>query len=117
MEDMQIEGISAERGLELCEGDEDFYRFKLQMFADYIPEQIANCRQYLAEEDYKSYVVEIHSMKGAALGIGADRLSARAKAQEFAGKENRLDEIHRDAEEVLTSFEEMVEKLRTYLAE
>ena len=113
---VNIPGFDIETAKEYSDGDFDSCRVRLMMVGEYMPELIDNCKNYIANGDYKGYTVEIHAIKGNVLGAGFKELSAKAKDQEMAGKEGRFDYIKETCEGVFGELLKMAADIRDYLA-
>lgn len=113
---VSIPGFDIDTAKEYSDGDFDSCRVRLMMVGEYMPELIENCKNFIANGDYKGYTVEIHAIKGNVLGAGFKELSAKAKDQEMAGKEGRFDYIKETCEGVFGELLKMAADIRDYLA-
>ena len=83
-----IPGVDVKAGLKRYANDRDRYlRTLLFLWEDAI-KQVGRIQDDLEREDYKSYAIEAHSVKGLALGIGAYPISEMAKELEYAALSN-----------------------------
>ncbi|MCM1266589.1 MAG: ATP-binding protein [Bacteroidales bacterium] len=103
-------GINLEHAYAYC-GDEEGFREIVAIFHAEGKKRSENLAHYFAEQDWKNYVICVHALKGNAKGIGADDLSAAAKELEFAGKENRIDDILRNHEAMMEQHEALLDAL------
>lgn len=87
-------GIDVELGLDYCGGDEAFYREMLQMFCAQSGDKQAEIASLYESAHWTDYAVKVHALKSTSLTIGAQALSAQAKALELAGKRGDTDFIH-----------------------
>ena len=60
--------------------------------------------QYIEEEDFDNYRIEIHAVKSLCKGIGADQLSEKALKLETACKEGDFDYVRENAQEAYTDY-------------
>ena len=70
--------------------------------------------KYLSDKDYKSFTIEIHSLKSLSAGIGAYGLSEKAKQLEFAGKEERYEYIDENVFEFMEQYKSLLGKLEKF---
>ncbi|MEY8386909.1 response regulator [Oscillospiraceae bacterium 38-13] len=85
-ERLEQAGVNTELGLDYCAGDEDFYREMLRMFCAQSGEKRAEIAALYENANWPDYAVKVHALKSTSLTIGAEALSAQAKALELAGK-------------------------------
>ncbi len=64
----------------------DFYKEVLLNFAELKDEKQRQLQEAFAAQDWKNYVIQIHSLKSTALSIGGEKTSIAAKKLEAAGK-------------------------------
>ncbi len=67
--------------------------------------------QHLAEKDYKSFGIEAHATKSSMATIYADAISERAKAHEFACREERYDFVEEDGEAFVKDYLVFLDKV------
>lgn len=104
-----VEVIDYSIGLEHCNQDRGLYLQMMRMLLSYVPEKLAVMEQYVKEKEYKSYVIEVHALKNNAALIGAMKLSEDAKRLEFAGKEERYEEIDANSPQLIHSFRDLLQ--------
>lgn len=109
--------INQEKGLVYCGGDMDTYKEIVQVYIDEAPENVKKLRDYLGGDDIKNYVIIAHAVKSTSLTIGAEGLSAVAKEQEFAGKEERIAELMEKHDTFLDLYMKVVEKAKEIVSE
>lgn len=83
-------GISIEHGISYSNGDMEVYLDLISMFLneDSMRDQLY---QYMSEENLKEYAVLVHSLKGNARTLGADKLADIAYEHEMKSKAQDLD--------------------------
>ena len=87
-EQLHTYGLDMQNALKYCADDEELYLTRLLQFAEELPEKERNMQAFLSENDLYNYEIIIHAMKNTLKLIGSDALSERAKALEFAAKDN-----------------------------
>lgn len=104
-------GFNIKLGLDYCCGEEDFYLEMLRMFYAQSKEKKAEIVSLYESSDWKEYAVKVHALKSTSLTIGAEELSAHAKALEQAGKREDADYINENHPTLLRLYEEVCERL------
>ncbi len=66
-------------------------------------------------EDWENYKIQVHALKSTSLVIGAEKFSEAAKAQEFAAKENRIDDLKSKHVEFIISYAELLEQVGNWI--
>jgi len=100
-------GINVELGLDYCAGDEDFYREMLRLFCAQRKEKRAEIISLYEAANWTDYAVKVHALKSTSLTIGAETLSAQAKALEMAGKSGDVDYIRENHAALLCTYDEL----------
>ncbi len=85
---LEAAGFHIQTALAYCQGDREFYKQILEDFAKEAPSKKEKMRKFLSDGDWENYRILAHSMKSTARLIGADELSAMAKAAEDAARES-----------------------------
>ena len=92
-------------------GEENFY---LELLSDYVnctSDKCAELTSYLDNNDIKNYEILVHSIKSASKTIGADDLSAQAKALEDASKNNDIAFVKAHHDSFIKDFTDLAGKL------
>ena len=63
------------------------------------------------DANWKDYAIKVHALKSTSLTIGAEELSAQAKALEMAGKSGDVEYIHENHAALLRMYEEICESI------
>ena len=84
----QIEGISLSVGLERVEGLRDMYENMLKMMIKEIEKCDRNLKEFLAAGDFRSFYIEVHSIKSSLAIIGALELESDARELEIASSQD-----------------------------
>ena len=100
-----------ELGLGYCGGEENFYREMLRIFCSQSEEKRAELVSLYEEENWPDYAVKVHALKSTSLTIGAEKLSAQAKALELAGKQGDVDYIREHHPGLLSGYEELCARI------
>ncbi|GHS96520.1 hypothetical protein FACS1894139_08740 [Planctomycetales bacterium] len=112
-----IAGVNAQAGLTKVGGNPATYMRILAMFC-----QDAQARLPLfaqtpdGEEAWKNFTIQTHALKSGLANIGADELSAQAKALELAGKERDAAAVRRQLDDFRPALTELVKNVGDGLA-
>lgn len=102
--------INVKLGMSYCMDTKSFY---LEMLEEYLK---ADKRELIQEayqkEDWENYRILVHSLKSLSLTIGAEQLSAQAKAMEAETKKQNTEYIGMHEEELIRAYTALLEKLR-----
>ena len=107
--------INLETAMSYCmDSKEIFIEMLQEFFNGNKAEQVNNL---YAAEDWKNYRIQVHALKSTSLVIGAEKFSATAKVQEFAAKDERLDDLKNNHAEFIISYEKLLEQIGNWLKE
>ncbi len=106
-----IPEIDYEKGLSHSGGYDDILIPIMKEIAKEGPDKAAKMRKAVDDEDYDSYRLTAHSIKGTMATIGADGISEKAKLHEFAVKEGNFDLIKNEHEAFLNEYEALCKKI------
>lgn len=106
--ELSIEGIDVAAGLRPWNGNMEKYRRILETVYEEGLGKIKKMKECLGREDYRGYMMEAHSVKSVAAGIGAFALSELAKEQEALVKENKLAQVKEKSGKFLDSYEKQL---------
>ena len=132
---LEKHGIAAEQGLSYADGDEQFYKELLGIFAkekEKKQHQLEKAFQSLkvnhvvtmkeAETDtemmnelWKTFVIQSHGLKGEAWGIGARTLGDFFYQLECAGKEKNIEKIEHFYPEAMEEWQQVVDAVQRVL--
>ncbi len=93
-------------------GDEALAMKILEAFLDEAPRQLETLKGYLNASETERAHRQAHSLKGAALNVGAEKMAAIASAMEQAGKLGDPLTMVAHLEELVRAFEEFSEMVR-----
>ncbi|WP_419247557.1 cache domain-containing protein [Ruminococcus albus] len=89
-------GINPVVGLEYCMNSKEFYLDTLEGYAE--ADRLIQIKAAFIQKRWDDYRVDVHAVKSASLTIGAQMLSERAKALEFAARDGDTEYIMRNHE-------------------
>ncbi len=81
-----IPGIDREKGIEQC-GSEETYMEVLKMYYESLADEIEGLDGFFASQDWKNYIIKVHSLKSSSRLVGLDALADEAYKLERAGTE------------------------------
>ena len=105
--------LNTATGMNYCMNDEEFYVEMLEVYLR--GDKRSLIAETFAAEDWDTYETHVHGLKSTSLNIGAETLSAHAKALEFAAKDNNYDYIREHHNEVLEEYGTLLEQLKAAL--
>jgi CheY-like chemotaxis protein len=106
--------LNSQELAELYEGDERYMHEIFEIFVQTIPGELAQMRQLLETEDWKTFAAKAHKIKPSFQMVGLGHLSTRAEQLERAKREFDPEELIRD----FVSFEaEVLQGLKLVRAE
>ncbi|HBA96660.1 MAG TPA: acetyltransferase, partial [Lachnospiraceae bacterium] len=80
----EIEGLDIQTALKLLGGEKLFWSV-LKEYYRVIDKKYAVIQEYLQEENWKRYTIEVHALKSSSKQIGANELASLAERMESAG--------------------------------
>ena len=86
---IEISGINAESGLDICDGDVDIYIQSLRLYVSNMPAVLEKLRG-VSEKTLRDYLINVHGLKGMSEYIGAEEIRKTAKQLEAMSKEGDL---------------------------
>ncbi|MBQ3435347.1 MAG: response regulator, partial [Selenomonadaceae bacterium] len=101
--------IDLDTALSNCMDSEDFFAEMVDEFIS--SDKTDDLNAALATEDLAEYRVAAHALKGTALVIGAVKLSDKAKTQELAAKDGRLDDLKRNHDDFIQTYKKVLDEL------
>lgn len=108
-----IDFLDTDTGIAYCNNDPAVYRMVLNAYAS--APSCANLEKSFQEEDWKRYGIEIHGIKSSSLTIGAASLSERAKALEFAVKENNIAYVREQHTAFVADYQKLIGQIKASL--
>ena len=96
----------------------DSKEFLTELFEEFNDDTKAdNIQSTYDSENWKDYQTLVHALKSTGLVIGAVSLSESAKKLEFAAKENNIEEIKANHEDLMTTYKKVREQISNWLEE
>lgn len=106
--------VDVEKGISFC-CDYDTYVEILELAAKSSKEKMSEITRYKAEGNIADYIVQVHALKSSLANIGADTISAKAKALEFAGKDNDIAFINDNTEAFIVEYGKLMDGIMDVL--
>ena len=106
-----IDGLDYETAMGFTGNDEELLQEMVETIAAECDEKIDIMRSCVANEDWKRYMLETHSIKGLMASIGLRSMSERAKKHEFAAKDNDVEFIKSECEDFFAAYREVCSRL------
>ena len=97
--------INPDAAMSYCMNSKDFFVEMLQEFCE--DDKTESINNSYAAEDWKNYRILVHALKSTSMVIGAEKFSDNAKAQEFAAKENRIDDLKNNHADFMNDYEKL----------
>jgi len=113
---MKIADIDIKKGIAMSGGTLKGYMQTLAVFHKDGFQKIDEIKKSLKAGNYPLYTTYIHALKSALANIGANELSASAKALEFAGKGNDVTFINFNNAQFLTDLKTLLDNLGNTLS-
>lgn len=108
--------VNVASGLAHCNDNREFYLEILKLLYEEAPEQLKTLQTLWEQKDYPNYIVHIHSLKTQLLNIGYVLLAEKAKALEFAGKEERYEYITEYQDAFIHEYTSLTKQLEVVFA-
>ncbi|MCR5212472.1 MAG: Hpt domain-containing protein, partial [Lachnospiraceae bacterium] len=103
----KIPGINVDSALQLCGGEENLIDIAAT-FAGTGDKKLAELSEALSDSDLKRITIISHALKSAAALLGADELSAQAKAIEVIARAGNLEMVRNKVPAFLDEYEAYV---------
>ncbi|MBR6873211.1 MAG: response regulator [Ruminococcus sp.] len=110
-------GIDTAEGLGYCLEDEELYRSLLEQFVDEAEEKRSAMETYFNAKDLKNYEIYVHALKSTAKMLGHSELSEKAKALEFASKEDRADFVEENHAVMISEYTGLTDGIAAALSQ
>lgn len=115
MEKLRALGMNTEEGLACCADEEEFYLEMIEEFVREGEQRSKDLALRYAEQDWKNYVIPVHSLKSTSRMIGADALSEQARELEFFAREEKSGQISSLHGEMMKNYETLCATLKEIL--
>ncbi|WP_250229386.1 hybrid sensor histidine kinase/response regulator [Anaeropeptidivorans aminofermentans] len=104
-------GIRVGDAINNFNGNEVIYLNVLDNFAKYLPSKIKRIQNFWTEEDWGSFVADVHGIKSALANIGAKDMSLIARNLEIAAKEMNIFYVNEHVKSFLDDLNMLNQKL------
>ena len=112
---VDIDGVDVSKGVSFSGGTMSGYMDTLTVFYDDGIKKINQIKTCLETDNLPLYTTHVHGLKSAAALIGADNLSALAKALEIAGDQGDMTYIEAHNPYFLQNMESLLDKINDFL--
>lgn len=109
-EKIHVGDLDVEKGIIYCGGRENYINI-LRMYLQNGRSDIEQIKKLYEEQDWKNYTIKVHSIKSSMMSIGAMALAEMSKQIEAAGKQGRVDYIHRYHRELMEEYKRILHLL------
>ena len=100
-------------GLANCMDSKEFY---IEMVKEFLAgDKSGELEAAFNEEDWRDYRVTVHALKSTSLVIGAVEFSERAKSQEFAARDGKVDEVKANHGALMSEYRKLREELTAWV--
>lgn len=114
---MKYNGMNLQSGLFYAGEDEERYKDSLKLFYNTSKAEEQRLSELLEEENAEYFIIKIHSLKGLAKAIGADKLFQLASEIEDLSMEKGLNSITNLWKNALTEWNNVLEFILDYVGE
>ena len=105
--------IDLATGLSNCMDSKEFY---VEMVEEFLAgDKSGELDAALTAEAWQDYRVAVHALKSTSLVIGAVEFSERAKLQEFASRDGKVDVVKANHAALMTEYRQLLENLRVWI--
>ncbi|MBQ3452190.1 MAG: response regulator, partial [Selenomonadaceae bacterium] len=105
--------LNLETALSNCMESKEFFGEMAEEFIN--GDKTAELERALTAQDWEEYRIVAHALKSTALVVGAVNLSDKAKAQEFAAKDGRLDDLKKNHGDLTETYKKVRAELKLYI--
>ena len=114
IEYLKNNGIDIDSSLELL-GDIDTYNETLKDFLDNINDRIEKLKTFKESKDMNNYSIEVHALKSDSRYLGFKELSAKALEHEMKSKENDINYVINDFDNLINSLNKVLDIVKEYV--
>ena len=111
---LEENGVSVEAGLELL-GDMDMYNETMNDFLSEINEKMPKVIEYKNSGDMPNYAILVHSIKSDSKYLGFTHLAELAYNHEMKSKENDVEYVNANFEELENEVNRIIGIIKEYL--
>jgi len=106
--------VDTEKGLSICDGDQDIYIELLRSYVSNAPAALERIRT-VTQETLQEYTINVHGIKGANASIGVETIREAALNLEMMARAGNLQGILAENEKLIKSTESIVTAIKTWL--
>lgn len=107
-------GVDVNKGLELL-GDMEMYNETLNDFLIESETRLPKIVEYYNASNMPDYAILVHAMKSDSKYLGFEKLAELSYNHEMASKENNLQYVSMNIQELLTEANRIIEVVKVYL--
>ena len=107
-------GVNIQKGLDLL-GDMEMYNDTLRDFLEESKTRIPNIINYFNAGDMPNYAILVHAMKSDSKYLGFEALAQKSYDHEMASKENNVDFVKSNINDLLTEANRILVVVKQYL--
>lgn len=111
---LEVNGVDVEKGLELL-GDMDMYNETMEDFLNEINEKYPKTIEYKNQGDMPNYAILVHSIKSDSKYLGFTHLAELAYAHELKSKENDINYVNDNFNELEIEINRIINVVKKYL--
>ena len=105
--------INLDAAMSYCMHSREFFIEMMQEF--FTDDKTENINAAYAAEDWKNYRIMVHALKSTSMVIGALKFSDQAKAQEFAAKDERIDDLKKNHADLMSDYNKLRAEIMQWL--
>ncbi|MDD2180756.1 MAG: Hpt domain-containing protein [Bacilli bacterium] len=107
-------GIDVEKGLELL-GDIEMYNEIMTDFLNEANNRLTELQTHKENNDMENYAILVHAIKSDSKYLGFDKLAELALAHELESKDNNIEYVNSNYDELITELNRIIKVIQTYL--
>ena len=111
---LEANGVDVEKGLELL-GDMEMYNETMEDFLSEINEKYPSALSYKNQGDMPNYAILVHSIKSDSKYLGFTKLAELAYAHELKSKENDIEFVNANFNELEVEINRIINIVKQYL--
>lgn len=109
--------INEKQALENMGGQRDLYKELLEYCLEFEIQRKNEIAEKFKEQDWKEYTILVHALKGGMRSLGVEELAQLAQAQEFACKENRIEDAMAGHAHLMEEYDRAHRSIEAYVAD
>lgn len=110
-----INGIDIDKALVYFDGDMETFREILSVACQDADAKLSRLKKAFEEKNLSAYQLEVHSIKSSAGIFGMEQLAEHARKHETAAKEQNMDFIVSDYENLSEEYKKFISEATIYL--